>query len=128
MVLSAKPKVEVPKGLPTGKATSPIRAVAQIVPTTGPVVKWTGPLIPRDQTKDERWYVLVVTASVRRLNFEATGVILRDTITASAGGVASKNPKMVAVLPGLTRVRREIGHPGTTVEELTGKDMEGSFP
>ena len=34
-VLSTKPKVEVPKDLPTGQATSPIKTVTQIVPTTG---------------------------------------------------------------------------------------------
>ena len=54
MVLSAKPEVEVPKGLLTDQATSPIGAVAPFVPTTGLVVKLTGPLIPSDQIKDKR--------------------------------------------------------------------------
>ena len=91
MVLSTKPKVEVPKDLPTGQATSPFKAVTQIVPTTGSVVKLTSPIVLSDQAEEERWYMLVVTASVRRLNLEATGVILRDTVTASAGRVAFQN-------------------------------------
>ena len=105
MPLLAKPEVEVPKGLPTGQATSPIRAVAQIVPTTGLVVKLTGPLILSDQTKDKRQYVIIITASVRRLNLETTGVIPRESVTTSVGGVISKNHQMAVVLPGLTRVR-----------------------
>ena len=44
MVLSNEPEVEVPKDLLTGQATNPTGAVAQIVPTIGPVVKLTGPL------------------------------------------------------------------------------------
>ena len=42
--------------------------------------------------------MLVVTALVKRLNLEATRVFLRDMVTASAEGVAFKNPQMVAVL------------------------------
>ena len=61
-VLSTEPKVAVPKDLPTGQATSPIKAVTQIVPTTALVVKLTSPTIPSNQTEEERWYVLVVTA------------------------------------------------------------------
>ena len=66
MPLPVKPEVETPKGVPTSQVTSPIELVAQIVPTTGSVVELTGPLIPSDQTKDERGYVLIVTAMVRR--------------------------------------------------------------
>ena len=73
--------------------------MAQIVPTTGLVVKVTGPLIPSNQAEEGRWYVLVVTALVRRLNLEATRVILRNTVTALAGGVAFKDLQMAAVLP-----------------------------
>ena len=64
--------------------------------------------------------MLVVTALVRRLNLEATRVILRDTVTTSVGRVAFENPQMVAVLPGLTRGRKVIGHQDATVEELQG--------
>ena len=124
MVLSTEPKVVVPKDLPTSQATSPIKALTQIVPTTGSVVELTSPNIPSNQTEEERWYVLVVTALVRRLNLEATGVILIDMVTASAGRVAFQNPQMVAVLPGPTRGRKTIGNQGTTIEELAGKDVE----
>ena len=97
--LSTEPEVEVPKNLPTGH----LEVVTQIVPTTKLVVKLISPLIPSDQAEEERQYILVVTASVRRLNLEATGAILGDMVTALAGGVAFKNPQMVAVLPGPTR-------------------------
>ena len=114
MVLSTKLEVEVPKDLQTGQATSPIEAVTQIVPTRGLVVRLTGPIIPSDQAEGER--------GVRRLNLEATGVILRDTVTTSARGVAFKNPHMVAVLPGPARGRKVIGNQGTTIEELVGRE------
>ena len=127
-ILSTKPKVEVLKDLLIGQATSPIEAVTQIVPTTALVVGLTSPIIPSDQTAEERWYVLVVTASVRRLNLEATGVILRDTVTTSARRVAFKNPLMVAVLPGPTRGRKVISNQGATIEELAGKDAEWECP
>ena len=84
----------------TGQDTSPIDAITQLVPTTASVAELTSPIILSDQTEEERWYVLVVTASVGRLNLEATGVILRDMVTASARGVAFQNPWMAAVLPG----------------------------
>ena len=62
------------------------------------MVELTSPIIPSGQTEEERWYVLVVTALVGRLNLEVTGVILVDTVTASAGDEAFQNPRMVAVL------------------------------
>ena len=68
--------------------------------------------------------MLVVTALVRRLNLEATGVILGDTVTASAGGAAFQSPQMVAVLPGPARGRKAIGNQGATIEELAGKDAK----
>ena len=82
-----------PKGMPTSQATSPIRALAQIVPTTGSVVKLTGPLIPSDQMEDKRQYILIVTALVRRLNLETTGVILRETVTTLVGEWPLRTPK-----------------------------------
>ena len=116
-VLSTKPKEEVPKDLPTGQVTSPIEAVTQIVPTTGSVVELTSPIVPSNKAEEERWYMLVVTALVRRLNLEATRVILRDTETTSARRVALQNP-------GPTRERKAIGNQGSTIEELAGKDAE----
>ena len=52
--------------------------ILSTVPTPALVVELTSPIIPPDQTEEERQYVLVVTASVRRLNLQSTGVILRD--------------------------------------------------
>ena len=54
--------------------------------------------------------MVVVTASVRRLNLEATGVVLRDTVTASARDGAFQNPQMAAALHGPVRGRRAIGN------------------
>ena len=99
-VLSTEPKM---KDWPTGQDASPIEAITQLVPTTASVVELPSPIIPSNQTEEERQYVLVVTASVRRLNLEATGVILGDMVTASARGAAFWNPQMVAVLPGPLR-------------------------
>ena len=95
MAPSTEPEVEAPKDLLIGWATSPIKVGTQVLPTTGSVVKLTSPLTPSNQAEGERWYMLVVTALVRRLNLEATGVILGDTVTASAGGVAFGNPQIV---------------------------------
>ena len=95
-VLLTKPEME---DLLTGQDASPIEAVTQLVPTTASVVELTSSIVPSDQTEEERWYMLVVTASVRRLNLEATRVVLRETVTTSAGGVAFQNPQMAAVSP-----------------------------
>ena len=54
MVLSTKPKVEVPKDLPTGQAIGPIKAVTQIVPITGSVVELARSVILSDQAEEER--------------------------------------------------------------------------
>ena len=61
-VLSTTPEGEAPKDWPTGLATNPIETVAPIVPSTASVVKLTSPIILFDQTEEERWYMLVVTA------------------------------------------------------------------
>ena len=63
--------------------------------------------------------MLVVTALVRRLNLEATGVVLRDTVTTLTRGVTFQNPHMAAVLPGPAGGSRQIV--GTIMEELVGK-------
>ena len=115
MVLATKSKVE---GWPTGQDASPIEAVTQ------PVAKLTSPIVPLNQTEEERWDMLVVTASLRRLNLETTGVILGDMVTVSAGGVAFSNPHMVAVLPRPVQDRRAINNQDTTVEELGRKNAE----
>ena len=120
--LSTTPREESPKDWQTGLATSPIEAAAPIVPTTASVVKLTSPIALSDQTEEERWYVLDVTALVSGLNLEATGVILRDMVTALAGRVTFQNPWMAAVLPGPAGGRRVIA--SATVEELVGKGAE----
>ena len=55
---------------PEGDAT-----VLSTIPTTALVVKLTSPIVPPYQTEEERQYLLVVTALIRRLNLESTGVI-----------------------------------------------------
>ena len=72
--------------------------VLSTIPTTASVVELTNPIIPPDQTEEERWYMLVVTASVRRLNLESPRVIFRDMVTTLAREVAFQNPWMAAVL------------------------------
>ena len=74
------PDVEIPKDLPTGWITSLIKVGTQVGPTTGSVAKLASPLAPSNQAEEERWQVLVVTASVRRLNLEANRVTLKDML------------------------------------------------
>ena len=69
MAPSTEPEVEAPKDLLLSQATSPIEMGTQVLPTTGLVVKLASPLAPSDQAEGEKWYMLVVTASVMRLNF-----------------------------------------------------------
>ena len=83
----------------TGQDANPIEAATQPASATTLVVKLTIPIAPPNQTEEERWYMLVVTFSVRSLNLETTGIILRDTVTALAGGGTFQNPHMTAVLP-----------------------------
>ena len=90
-----------------------IVVTTQTASTTMPGVEMTSPINPSDQTEEERWYVLVVTALIRRLNLEMTGVTLGDTVTALPSGSAFQNPHMVAVLSG-----RAISNQGATVKEL----------
>ena len=97
--------------------------VPSTVPTTALVVELTSPIVLPDQTEEERWYVLVVTALVRRLNLESTGVILGDMVTALAGGVAFWNPQMTEVLPGPIQGGRQISSQGAIMEELAKEDV-----
>ena len=116
------------KYLLTSQAISPIEVETQVIPTTGSVVKLANPLTPSDKAEEERWCMLIVTASMGRLNLEATGVTLSDMVTASVGRVAFENPQMVAVLPGPTKGRKVVGHQDTTIEELAEKDLVGDHP
>ena len=76
-------------------------------------VKLTSTITLPNQTEEEKWYVLVVTALIRSLNLETTGVELGDTVTTSPGGSAFQNPHMAAVLSG-----GAISNQGATVKEL----------
>ena len=86
---------------------------SQTASVTASGVKLISPITLPDQTEEEKQYVLVVTASIRRLNLEMTGIILGDTVTALPGGNAFWNPHMAAVLSG-----GAISNQGATVEEL----------
>ena len=72
----------------TGQDASQIEATTQTASTTISVVELTSPIAPPNWTEKEKWYILVVTPSVRSLYLETTGVILRDMVSTSAGGEA----------------------------------------
>ena len=127
-VLLTKYDTETPKDPPTGQATSPTEVETQVVPTTGSVVKQASPLIPSDQAEEERWCVLTVTASMGRLNLEATGVTPGDTVTASVRRVAFENLQMVSALQGPTKGRKVVGHQDVTIEEPVEKEFAGDCP
>ena len=127
-VLLTESDVETPKDPLTGWATSPTEVETQVLPTTGLVVKVASPLTLSDQAEEERQCVLTITASIGRLNLEATGVTPGDLVTASVGSVAFENPQMVAALPGPIKVRKVVGHQDATIEELTEKDLVGDCP
>ena len=126
-VLLTESDVKTQKDLSTN-SISPIEVETQVVPTTRLVVELAGPLTPSDQAEEERRCMLIVTASMGRLNLEATRVTLRDTVTSSVGRVAFANPQMVAVLPEPTKGRKVVGCQNATIEELAGKDLVGDCP
>ena len=64
-------------------------------------------------------------ALMRSLDLETTGVILRDMVTASAGGGAFWNPHMAAVLQGPIRERRVINQQPRCHHEGTGEEGSG---
>ena len=81
-----------------GKIPALLRQPTQTVSATVSGVKLTSPIAPPDWAEEEKWYVLVVTTSIRSLNLEMTGVILGDMVTALPGGSAFWNQPMAAVL------------------------------
>ena len=87
-------------------------------------VKLTSPIAPPDWTEEEKWYVLVVTASIRSLNLEMTSVILGDMVTASPRRSVFQNPCMKAVLSRPIPARGAISDQGATVKELERNDAE----
>ena len=96
-----------------GQDASLIEVATQTASATVPGVKMTSLITLPDQMEEDRWYVSVVTTSIRRLNLEMTGIVLGDTVTAPPSGSAFKNPHTTAVLSG-----RVISHQGSTVKEL----------
>ena len=118
MVLLPEADTETLKDLLTNGATSPAEVETWVVPATGSVVKLADSPIPSDQVEEERWCVLAMTASIGRLNLEATRVTPRDLVPASVGRVAFGNPQMAATLPGPIKGRKVVGCQDPTVEEL----------
>ena len=109
---------------PIGQDASLIEAATQSASTTMSGVKLTSPIAPPNQAEKEKQYVLVMTASIRQLNLEMTGVILRDTVTTSPRRSAFQNPHMAAVLSRPVPARRAISNQGATVKELERNDAE----
>ena len=64
-VLSTKPKME---DWLTGQDASPIEVETQPASAATLVLKLTSPIVPPNWMEEERWYVLVVTTSMRSLN------------------------------------------------------------
>ena len=93
-----------------------MEATSQTASPTMSGVGLTRPINPPDRMEEENWYVLVITALIRQLNLETTGVDLRESVTALPGRDAFWNPHMVAVLSG--PARRVISGQGAIVKEL----------
>ena len=109
---------------PIGQDASLIEAATQTASATMSGVKLTSPITPPNQTEEEKWYVLVVTTLIRRLNLEMTSVVLRDTVTPLPRRSAFQNPHMAAVLSRPVPARRAISNQGATVKELERNDAE----
>ena len=70
---------------PVGQDASLMEAATQTTSTTMSGVKLTSPVASLDQMEEENWYVLVMTALLRKLNLETTSVVLGEMVTASPG-------------------------------------------
>ena len=102
--------------LPVGQDTSFMEATTHTASPAMSHVERTGPITPPDRMEEENWYVLVITASIWKLNLETANIDLREPVTASPGRDAFQNPHMAAVFLGPTG--RAISSQGTTVKEL----------
>ena len=100
MIPLAEVDTDTPKDLTTIQAASPAKAENWVVPTMGSVDKLAGPPTPSNHIGEEKQCMLTVTASIGRLNLEATGVMPRNTMIALVGRVAFGNSHMVATLLG----------------------------
>ena len=106
MVPAAKIDMDAPRGLMMSQATSPAMVENWVVPTTGLRDKLAGSPTHSDQVGGEKQCILAVTASIGRLNLEATGVTPGDTLIASVRRVAIRNLCMAASLSGLSKEMR----------------------
>ena len=95
----------IPKDLINPWSASPAMAKNWIIPTTELGHKPVSPA-PSGQVGGEGPCILTVTASIGRLNLEATGVTPSDTIIALVGRMTIGNPYMVASLLGLSKEER----------------------
>ena len=93
-----------------------MEATTQTASPTMSGVELTRSIAPLDKTEEENQYVLVITAPIRQLNLETTGVDLRESVATLPRRGAFRNPQMAAVLPG--PARRAISSQGTIVKEL----------
>ena len=121
MVPSTRPQME---DRPIGQDASLIEVATQTASATVSGVKLTSPITPPSQMEKEKQYVLVVTTSIRSLNLEMTGVVLRDTVTALPMGSTFWNPHMAAVLSRSIQVRGVISNQGAIIKELGSNDVE----
>ena len=114
---------DTPKDMATIWTASPAEAESWVVPTTGSVDKLAGPPTPSDQVGGGKQCMLTVTASVGRLNLEATGVTSRDIVITSVRGVAFGKPHMAVSLLGPPKERKEVGHQDATTGKLAKRDL-----
>ena len=121
MVPSTRPQVD---NQPIGQDASLMEATTQTASTTMSGVKLTSPITPPDWTEEKDWYVLVMTALIRHLNLETTGVILGEMVATSTRRSALKNPHIAPILSGPVPARRAISDQGTIVKELERNDAE----
>ena len=101
-----------------GQDASIIEAATQTASATMSGVELTSPITSPNWMEEEKWYVLVVTTSIRSLNFEMASVVLGDIVTTSSEGSAFWNPHIAAVLPRPVRAMGVISNQGATVKEL----------
>ena len=127
MPVLVEPEVEVPKGLPTSQATSPIGAVAQIVPTTDQWSSWQA--FSSHQTRPK---TKAVCANCNCLGKEVKSgdnwVYPRRICDHLSRGSGLWEPLNGSSSSWTHQSEEGDGHPRATVEEITGKNLERSLP
>ena len=102
---------------PVGQNTNFMGATTQTASPAKSGVELTRPITPLDRIEEEDQYILVITASIRKLSLgESASVDLRESVTALPGRGAFQNPHMATVFS--EPARRVISGQGTMVEEL----------